>query len=132
MPYFWTHIWLAPQFYVPVVLAITAYLFWTRGVRLKKYGADGMWRRIVTAASFVYGLIMAGFYFVGEYTSPGVGSTSYMMHGRYWAFAGMWLAGAGVMLSILGRGAARVIMTLLMLALLWWWWFVWSLSFLTF
>ena len=131
MPYFWTHIWLAPQFYVPVVLVITAYLFWNRGVRLKKYGADGMWRRIFTAASLVYGLIMAGFYLVEEYTSPAQGP-NYMMHYRHWAIVGIWLAAVGVVLSIVGRGAARVIMTLLMLALLWWWWFVWSLSFLTF
>jgi len=36
------------------------------------------------------------------------------------------------LISLLGRGAPRIMMTILMIALVWVWWHVWIASFVTF
>ena len=134
MPYFWTHIFFYPPFYIPVGVVIVAWFFWRRGLRLNKYENLTARGCTLTNASLIYGIFMAAFYVIEGLTEPSIasGEKRYMMHGQQWGKAGMALSVIGVLIAVCGRGAARILIALLMMALFAWWYFIEAISHFTF
>jgi hypothetical protein len=77
---------------------------------------------------------MTAFYVMEGLTEPDVrgAGDNYTMHLREWGNVGMALSAVGVVIALCGRGAARILMTVLMVTLFTWWWFVEGASHITF